>query len=142
MSYSITLRVYQRNPGRGFFHIVEKTVNYANGGTRSEANGTLTLTIGGDGTSGVLLFLSDKGERITLAVGVHNYKRWCDVATGLNPDETSLVINGQYYNDGGRDWVRVRQQTEHSATSPTGTTVKVIYTVAEGNKLEANVIIE
>ena len=88
------------------------------------------------------VFLSDKGERITLAVGVHNYKRWCDVATGLNPDETSLVINGQYYNDGGRDWVRVRQQTEHSATSPTGTTAKAVYTAAEGNKLEANVIVE
>ena len=45
MSYSITLRVYQTNPGRGFFHIVEKTVwHYANGGTWSEADGALTPT--------------------------------------------------------------------------------------------------
>ena len=143
MSYSITLHVYQRNPGRGFFHIVEQTVwHFANGGTWSEANGALTLTQGGSGTSGVLRFLSDKGERITVAVGVHNYKRWCDVVTGLKPDETALVINGQYYNNGGRDWVREKQQTEHSATSPSGTKVEVIYTVAEGNKLEANVIFE
>ena len=141
MSYSITLRVYQTNPGRGFFHIVEKTVwHYANGGTWFEADGALTLTQGGSGTSGVLRFLSDKGERITVAVGVHNYKRWCDAVTGLKPKETALVINGQYYNNGGRDWVREKQQTEHSATSPTGTKVDVVYTVTEGNKLEANII--
>jgi hypothetical protein len=141
MSYSITLRVYQRNPGRGYFSIVESTVwHFANGGTWSEANGALTLTQGGSGTSGVLRFLSTKGEFITVAVGVHNYKRWCDAVTGLKPDETALVINGQYYNGGGRDWVREKQQTEHSATSPTGTKVEVVYTVTEGNNLEANIL--
>ena len=50
------------------------------------------------------------------------------------------MINGQYYNNGGRDWVREKQQTEHSTTSPTGTKVDVVYTVTEGNKLEANII--
>jgi hypothetical protein len=97
MSYTITLRVFQRNPARGFFSIVEK-VNWAYGGTWSEANGTQTLHMGGSGTSGVLRFKSDK-ELITVAVGVHNYKRWCDVVTGLKPDETALVINPQYYNN-------------------------------------------
>ena len=141
MSYNIKLRVYQRNPGRGFFHIVEQTVwHYANGGTWSEANGVLTLTQGGSGTSGVIRFLSDKGERITIAVGVHNYKRWCDVVTGLKPDETALVINGEYYNEGKRAYVREKQEVEHNATSPSGTKVEVIYTVTEGNNLEANVI--
>ena len=142
MSYSITLHVYQRNPARGFFHIVEQTVwHYANGGTWSEANGALTLTQGGSGTSGVIRFLSDKGERITVAVGVHNYKRWCDVVTGLKPDETALVINGQYYNNGGRDYVREKQLAQYSVTSTVGTKVEVVYTVAEGNNLKANVII-
>nr|1XI0_A Chain A, lectin [Xerocomellus chrysenteron]1XI0_B Chain B, lectin [Xerocomellus chrysenteron] len=141
MSYSITLRVYQTNRDRGYFSIVEKTVwHFANGGTWSEANGAHTLTQGGSGTSGVLRFLSTKGERITVAVGVHNYKRWCDVVTGLKPDETALVINPQYYNNGGRDYVREKQLAEYSVTSAIGTKVEVVYTVAEGNNLEANVI--
>ncbi|KAF8452858.1 lectin [Boletus edulis BED1] len=141
MSYSITLRVYQRNPGRGFFSIVEKTVfHFANGGTWSEANGAETLTMGGSGTSGVLRFKSDK-ELITVAVGVHNYKRWCDVVTGLKPDETALVINPQYYNNGPRAYVREKQLAEYSVTSVAGTKVEVKYTVAEGNNLQADIII-
>ncbi|KAG6380448.1 lectin [Boletus reticuloceps] len=140
MSYSITLRVFQSNPARGFFSIVEKTVfQFANGGTWSEANGTQTLTMGGSGTSGVLRFKSDK-ELITVAVGVHNYKRWCDVVTGLKPEETALVINPQYYNNGPRAYVREKQLAEYSVTSAVGTKVEVKYTVTEGNNLQADVI--
>ncbi|KAF8126742.1 lectin [Boletus edulis] len=141
MSYSITLRVYQRNPGRGFFSVVEKTVfHFANGGTWSEANGTQILTMGGSGTSGVLRFKSDK-ELITVAVGVHNYKRWCDVVTGLKPEETALVINPQYYNNGPRAYAREKQLAEYSVTSVAGTKVEVKYTVTEGNNLQADIII-
>ena len=142
MSYSIALRVFQTNPARGFFHVVEKTVwHYANGGTWSEADGVLTLTMGGSGTSGVLRFKSDKGELITVAVGVHNYKRWCDVVTGLKTNETALVINGQYYSNGGRDYQREKQLAEYSVTSAAGTKFEVKYTVADGNNLAANIII-
>ncbi|KAF8422317.1 lectin [Boletus edulis BED1] len=141
MSYSITLRVYQRNPARGFFSIVEKTVfHYANGGAWSEANGTQILTMGGSGTSGVLRFKSDK-ELITVAVGVHNYKRWCDVVTGLKPEETALVINPQYYNNGPRAYMREKQLAEYSVTSLVGTKVEVKYTATEGNSLQADIII-
>ncbi|KAF8126745.1 lectin [Boletus edulis] len=142
MSYSITLRVFQGNPARGFFSIVEKTVfHFANGGTWSEANGTQILTMGGSGTSGVLRFKSDKGELFTVAVGVHNYKRWCDIVGGIKPEDTALVINPQYYNNGPRAYVRERQLAEYSGTSPAGTKVEVIYTVPDGNNLQANIII-
>ncbi|KAI9571023.1 lectin [Boletus coccyginus] len=142
MSYSINLHIYQKDPNFGSFSIVEQTVwYYANGGTWSESSGALTLTMGGSGTSGVIRFKSTKGELITVAVGVHNYKRWCDVVTGLKPEETALKINGQYYNNGGRDWVREKQETEHTATSPSGTKVTIKYTVTEGSNLAANIII-
>lgn len=142
MSYSIALRVYQKNPDRGFFHIVEKTVWYfGNGGTWSEANDVLTLTMGTSGTSGVLRFASDKGELITVAVGVHNYKRWTDIVTSLGPEQTALKINGEYYNNGGRDWIREKQLAEYNVTSAAGTKVEVRFTVADGNNLQANVII-
>jgi hypothetical protein len=139
MSYKISLRVFQRDPGRGFFYIVEKTVFTK--GTWSEVNDTHTLTMNGSGTSGVLRFLSDKNELFTVAVGVHNYKRWCDIVGGITENDTALVINGQYYNNGGRDWIREKQLAEYSGTSPVGTKVEVVYTVAEGNDLKANIII-
>ncbi|KAG8216180.1 lectin [Butyriboletus roseoflavus] len=142
MSYSITLCLYQSNPDRGCFSIVEQTVwKYADGGTWSQTNGVLTLTMGGSGTSGCVRFMSDKGERITVTVGVHNYKRWCDVVTGLKPNETALVVNGEYYNNGGRDYMREKQLSEYSVMSTVGTKVQVHYTVAEGNHLRANVMI-
>ncbi|KAF8452856.1 fungal fruit body lectin [Boletus edulis BED1] len=97
--------------------------------------------MGGSGTSGVLRFKSDKGELITVAVGVHNYKRWCDVVTGLKPEETALVINPQYYNNGPRAYTREKQLAEYSVTSLVGTRFEVKYTVAEGNNLQADIII-
>ncbi|KAF8126744.1 lectin [Boletus edulis] len=143
MSYTITLRVFQGNPARGFFSIVEKTVfNFANGGTWSEVNGTQVLTMGGSGTSGVLRFKSDKGELFTIALGVHNYKRWCDVITGIKPEDTALLINPQYYNGGFRAYQREKQLAEYGGNGAAGTWVQVIYTVTEGNNLEANLIIK
>ena len=140
MSYNISLRVYQRNPARGFFYIVEKTVFTK--GIWSEVNDTHTLKMNGSGTSGVLRFFSeDTGELFTVAVGVHNYKRWCDIVGGITEIDTALVINGQYYNNGGRDWIREKQLAEYSGTSPAGTKVEVVFTVAEGNDLKANIII-
>lgn len=138
MSYTIALRVYQTNPARGFFHVVEQTV-WRNG-VWSQMDGMLVLSLHSNGPSGVVRFLSTKGERIALAVGVHNYQRWCDIVTNLNPDETALKVNCEYYNDGFRSFAREKQSVEHSATSNAGTKVQIKYTVAEGHKLEADVI--
>ncbi|KAF8839609.1 lectin [Paxillus ammoniavirescens] len=143
MSYSIKLRIHQPNIAIGFFSIVESTVwSYANGGTWSNADGDQTLTMGGSGTSGTLRFMSDMGERLIVAIGVHNYKRWCDIATGLAPNATGVVVNGEYYNSGKRAYMREKQLAEYSVTSPAGTKVAIKYTVAEGNCLEADVTIE
>jgi len=140
--YSITLHIYQKDPHFGSYSIVEQTVwYYANGGTWSEASGALTLNMGGSGTSGVIRFKSTKGELITVAVGVHNYKRWCDIVTGLKPEQTALKINGEYYNNGGRDFMREKQLAEYSVKSSAGTTYKINYTVREGEKLAADIII-
>ncbi|KAF8547946.1 lectin [Imleria badia] len=137
MSYSITLHIFQ-HPDRGYFSIVEKTCFTKC--TWSQTNDVLTLTMDGSGTSGVLRFMSDKGELITVAVGVHNYKRWCDIVTGLKTNETALVINKQYYGNGGRDWIREKQLAEYNVTSASGTKVEIKYTVPDGNKLDANII--
>ncbi|KIJ59477.1 hypothetical protein HYDPIDRAFT_33165 [Hydnomerulius pinastri MD-312] len=141
MSYTINCRVYQMNPARGFFDLVEKTVfNYANGGTWSMSNGAHLLTMGGSGTSGTLRFMSDKGERAIIAVGVHNNKRWCDVVTGLEASATGVLINPEYYN-GKRDFAREKQLADYSVTSAAGTKYEVKYTVADGNHLQCNILI-
>lgn len=74
---------------------------------------------------------------------MHNYKRWRDVVTGLGlaPDMTALVVNRQHYRDGGRDYMREKQLVNCGVTSPVAMNVEVRYTVAEGNNLQANIIV-
>ncbi|KIJ06940.1 hypothetical protein PAXINDRAFT_19857 [Paxillus involutus ATCC 200175] len=142
MSYSIKLQLYQINPSRGYFCPVENTCwNFANGATWSQSQGASLLTMGGSGTSGTLRLLSDKGERIIIAIGVDNQKRWCDVVTGLAPDQTGVVINGEYYNKGKRAYMREKQLAKYSVTSAAGTKVEVQFTVSDGKDLVANCII-
>ncbi|KAF8434250.1 lectin [Terfezia claveryi] len=140
MSYTISVRIYQTNTN-AFFQLVEKTVwNYANGGTWTEANDEHILTIGGSGTSGTLRFSSDTGERFLVALGVHNYKRWGDIVTGLSTDQTGVVLNAEYYNS-VRSFAREKQLSTYTVTSGQGRKFTVTYTVAEGNNLRANIII-
>jgi hypothetical protein len=143
MSYKISLRIYQTNPN-AYFNIVEKTVwNYANGGTWSESNGEQVLTMGGSGTSGILRFVADTGEKFIVAVGVHNYKRWCDIVTNLGNDHTGVIINPQYYNsqDPDREAAREKQLSAYNVKNTKGRNFAVTFTVTDGNDLKANIII-
>jgi Fungal fruit body lectin len=141
-TYSITLRVYQSNPN-AFFQIVEQTVwGFANGGTWTEStNGEQVLSMGGSGTCGTLRFQADTGEKIVVAVGVHNYERWCDIVQDVKSDETGSTIQAQYYG-GGRDAQREKQLSSYSVTSASGRKVSIQYTVSSGKELKANVIIQ
>ncbi|KAJ7903937.1 fungal fruit body lectin [Mycena leptocephala] len=140
MSYKITLRVYQTNPN-AYFRIVEKTVwNHANGGTWSESDGEQVLIMGGSGTSGILRFLSDTGEYFLVAIGVHNYKRWCDIVSNITPDMTGATVHPEYYT-GGRAFVRERQLASYGGPNAQGRSLDIKFTVAEGNDLKAYIII-
>jgi Tfp pilus assembly protein PilX len=143
MSYSIALRVYQTNPN-AYFNAVEKTVwGYANGGTWTEATGgEFVLTMGGSGTCGTLRFQADTGEKIVVAVGVHNYERWCDIVQDVKSDQTGATIQAQYYNGGGRDSQREKQLSSYSVTSASGRKVSIEFTVSSGQALKANITIQ
>lgn len=141
MSYSITVRVYQTQPN-AFFSVVEQTVwKYANGGTWQRVDDEYVLTMGGSGTSGTIRFKADTGETFIVALGVHNYERWCDIVTGLSPSDTGVVINPQYYDSGPRAYMREKVLKEYSVKSAQGRQFQVIYTKADGNNLNANIII-
>nr|ANW37921.1 lectin [Boletopsis grisea] len=142
MSYKICVRVYQTNPN-AFFRIVEQTVwNYANGGTWSDENGEKVLTMGGSGTSGTIRFVADNGEDFIVALGVHNNKRWCDIVTSLAANNnTGVIINPQYYNDGPRAYAREKQLATYNVGNAQGRNFAVNFTVSDGQELKANIII-
>ncbi|VUC29836.1 unnamed protein product [Clonostachys rosea] len=144
MSYSIKTRVYQTNTN-AYFHIVEKGVwHFANGGTWSDQDSALTLTMGGSGTSGMLRFTTEQGkEAFWIVLGVHNYKPWVDIVTGLANNSTCVKSLPEYYDSKfpTRCAAREAQRTSHSALSVDHRTISVEYKVKEGHNLELNIII-
>ncbi|KAG2043729.1 fungal fruit body lectin [Suillus americanus] len=129
MSYTISVRTADTtslNPG---FTLVEKTVwHYANGGTWTNTESIQTLVMGGSGTSGTLRFRSGSGEEFLVALGVHNYKRWCDIVPDLAPGDTCMKIHPEYYMDGNpRNEMLWKQLAELRRKSKKGTNVEVKY---------------
>jgi Fungal fruit body lectin len=145
MSYSIKVSIYQTNPGKGgFFRIVEKTVwKYANGGTWDDNYGYQVLKMGGSGTSGSLRLQTDSGESFVVTLGVHNYKRWGDIVTNLQNDQTACTINPEYYSSEfpHRQQQREKQLTTYSVANAQGRKLSFEYTKTEGNDLEVRVVI-
>lgn len=144
MSYSIQVRVYQTN-NNAFFRIVEKGVwYYANGGTWSDKDGDLTLAMGGSGTSGVLRFMTTEGkEAFFIAMGVHNYKPWVDIVTGLADNVTGVKALPEYYNDTNPTRVQSReaQRTSQSILNIDNRNISAAYKVSSGNNLELDIVI-
>lgn len=100
-SYAVHVRVIQTEPS-GWWDVVEKTVyhNARGGGWTDcvdESVGEQTLTMGGSGTSGMLRFKNPKGDQFLVALGVHNYKRWCDIVTDVPLDQTAVDVHPSYY---------------------------------------------
>jgi len=168
-SYTITIRVYQTNPtaggegvgedqllmaqarqhGRGcrqdggFFDIVEKTSWWSSWGVMkwTESEGQQVFYLASSGACGTLRFVnvSNPKESFLVAVGVHNYKRWCDIVPNLTNEQTGAVINPQYYGD--RSNVREQQFSKYSVQNATGRTITINFTQADGQDLKADIII-
>ena len=142
MSYTIHLRINQT--GTDFFGIVEQTVwQYANGGTWTCVNGETVLTMGGSGTSGTLRFKSTSGDMVLVAMGVHNYKRWCDIVTDLQPKDTGMAIHPTYYQDSGvagnRNDMLWKQLPKIQKTDSKGKSFSVNFFKEDGNNLWAEI---
>ncbi|KAG2066144.1 lectin 3a [Suillus decipiens] len=129
MSYTISVRTIDSTSYYPGFTLAEKTVwYYANGGTWSDTESIQTLVMGGSGTSGALRFRNGSGEEFLVVLGVHNYKRWCDIVTDLAPGDTAMKIQPEYYMDGNpRNEMLWKQLAEIQKTSKKGTKVEVKY---------------
>ena len=141
MAYTITARVFQSNPTR-FAHVVEQTCS--KNGIWSECKGAYVFSTTTSGPSGTLRFLQANGEYFLVALGVLNYKRWCDVKTGLNPDDaTGMYVHPKYYEEGtDENKMMWKQLSEYDVKSAQGTNYTVKYSVAEGNDLVADIFIQ
>jgi len=148
-NYTITVRIFQTNCDKGYHRIVEKTVwNYANCGYWDEIKDIHVLTMGGSGTSGTMRFKNEKtGEEVTVTLGVHNYKRWCDIVSGFDGKETATTIQAQYYQGSdptsvARHQAREAQRSSYQGPSAvSGIKWECKYTQPEGENLEACIII-
>jgi hypothetical protein len=142
-TYSILVRTIDNTAGDPGFTIVEKTVwHYANGGTWSDTDSIQTLRMNGSGTSGALRFTNGVGEQFLVLLGIHNYKRWCDIVTDLEPEDTGMKIQPGYYLETNPRYAMLWKQLDQiEKKSAKGTTVDVKYVEAEGNSLVVHLTI-
>ena len=142
-TYSIRVRTIDNTAGDPGFTIVEKTVwHYANGGTWSNTDSIQTLHMNGSGTSGALRFNNAAGEQFLVLLGVHNYKRWCDIVTDLAPGDTNMKIQPDYYSETNPRYDMLWEQLDQiEKKSAKGTTVNVKYVEAEGDSLVVHLTI-
>lgn len=93
------------------------------------------------GTSGTLRLEShDNKENFVVVVGVHNYKRWCDIVTDLKSSTTGASLNPEYY-DGKRDSQREKQLSSFNVSNATGRKISIKFVEEEGKDLMANILI-
>jgi len=100
----------------------------------------LVLTMGSNGTSGLLRFKYAE-EYFIVALGVDDSQRWVDVATGLGPTDTAAYIHPDYYAEGERSEIREEHLSNFDTTTPTGRNIKVNFDVAEGESLDCTITI-
>ncbi|KAJ7503667.1 Cytolysin/lectin [Mycena galericulata] len=137
--YTITVRVFHTDPNKA---VHWRVVEYGTGKGDDEWDPipeAPVLRMPSSGTSGSLRFVSSKGgEQFVLTVGVHNYKRWCDLVTGGSGNQTAMVINGEYYGGGSRHSAREMQGSSCQIASK----YSCVYSVAEGKDLVADLYIQ
>lgn len=140
MSYSIKVHVNQGDTD-AYFHVIEESVwQYGGGGTWTNNDGVLTLEMGSSGTSGMLRFQTEeKKEIFSVVFGVHNYKPWTHVQTGLASNQTCGVLLPEYYSGGKFSHVDIATPSKvHDSEHRTITSEFRVYS---GNNLDANIII-
>ncbi|KIJ24171.1 hypothetical protein M422DRAFT_217261 [Sphaerobolus stellatus SS14] len=146
--YTVTVNVNDVNDKLedGTINNISRRVwHYANGGNwSSQSKDQWKLTMGGSGTCGTLRFDdSVNDEHFFVLIGVHNYKRWCDIVTDEEDSDLTKLLS-QYYDDNypHRTGVRWKQRSKASATTDNGTKIKVKFTKDDGHDLKVELTIE
>nr|AXS59213.1 isolectin 2b [Hericium erinaceus] len=143
MSYKINVRVYQTKPS-AYYNLVEKGVwHFANGGTWTVCEEQHLLKMGGSGTSGTLRFASVACDAyFTVALGVHNYKPWVDIAVDQPSTDTCVHVHPQWYEEGtDKAKVRWEQQTKMDKMNKAGVCITAEVVKSADKEYWVNIII-
>lgn len=140
MSYTLHLRLINDTPDS--LSLVEQTFWWGKSTRWSQidSTGVYVLSMANSGSSGMLRFQTSRGDYFAVAVGVHNYKRWCDVLVDTADDSPLTKLHPKYYDDKDAKYQALwAQASEFEATAKSGKTVRVKFYQAEGNVLRATV---
>lgn len=143
MAYTIHVSVVQLS---GTYDVVEQTA--WDNTYWTQHGGTFVLHLQNSGSSGTLRFrrhTNEKCNTFIVSVGVHNYKRWCDIVTDLPPNHIGAKHNSLYYGEHPHStgWGEMlwKQLSAIQKTTQEGQNIFLIYTTAVGNDLYATLTI-
>lgn len=138
MAYTINCRVI--NDTADTLTVVEKSCWSGAGGTQwRKSESGRQLTMNASGSSGMLRFVTSNDEYFAVAVGVNNYKRWCDVTVNLSPSEPLTTLHPTYYH-GDKNKELKAEAAEASAITSKGNKVTVTFYVSDGHSLWCNIV--
>lgn len=135
--YAINVRVI--NDTHDTLTLIEKTTWFGAGTEWHHPEEGRVLTMDASGSSGMLRFRTSRGDRFAVAVGIHNYKRWCDVSADLDSATPLTKLHGRYYDDkdvkNKRLWA---QDEEFKVVTKGGVAIKIVFYKVDGKTLWAN----
>ncbi|KAJ4288751.1 hypothetical protein N0V88_007285 [Collariella sp. IMI 366227] len=141
MAYTVQLRLL--NDTSDVLYLCEQSCGEGTSWTTVPSNapapfgGSMyTLNLVSSGSCGMLRFKTLNGHVFAVAVGVHNYKRWCDLQVDLNDRQVCTVLQQGYYKEGDpKSGVIWQQADQVSATTKEGRKISVKFYQNEGNRL-------
>ncbi|KAK4135131.1 fungal fruit body lectin [Trichocladium antarcticum] len=137
MSYTLQLRIV--NDTTDVLTLVEKSCWYGAGTAWTATESGHVLSMNASGSSGMLRFRLGNGKLFSVAVGVHNYKRWCDVQGDIADNQPLTRTHPNYYNDSDPKNKALWAQASEASATANGRRVTVSFYQPEGNRLLATV---
>ncbi|TFY75858.1 hypothetical protein EWM64_g8154 [Hericium alpestre] len=143
MFYKINVRIFETKPS-DYFILVEKGVwNFARGGTWTVCEEQHLLKMGGSRhLRHAALRSAAGGTYFTVALGVHNYKPWVDMAVDQASSDTCVHVHPLWYEEGtDKAKVRWEQQTKMDKMNKAGVCITAEVVKSADKEYWVNIII-
>ncbi|KIM41885.1 hypothetical protein M413DRAFT_410279 [Hebeloma cylindrosporum] len=141
MSFRIAVTTTQ-SPQSVFFRVEQQAVwHFHTASWTTAPNGERILTMNQSGTSGILRFVNNNGERFAVIVGIDNRQRWCDIIPNDTPTQTGQSVLSLYYNGGRNANIRESRFSQRIAYLRGRRRISIHFTVLQGNNLRATITV-
>jgi len=143
-AYTITINILQSLFPPWRYTLVERTAKWGVDWAADSGDGLLTMKMNESGSSALLRFLvPGTRDQFIVAIGVHNYKRWCDIIPDVEEYETAMGTHMLYYNSDKPHYQKLwAQQSKAEATNKAGNKISINFDVADGENLKATLTIK